>query len=377
MPTDASLLFLLGLAMATPGGAAAAHPAIRPQSQRGIIFPKETFDECFVDDAQKMPGSCKLLQDCPAALKQSIPKTCYFVKFDQYVCCSNPSYSNGTQVAPTTLKPPTQRRSVRACEESGYITVSVVNGRATVYREFPFMVALGWRSSFDESIHYRCGGSLIASKFVLTAAHCIDFGGQVPVTVRLGGDNLTMGMGVDNQIRRIFMHPAYDEKTAYNDIALLELEMDAPPSLVPVCLWQHAKLAEKELTAIGYGQISFTGLSSSQLLKVDLQHISDDLCQDYYTRELLAEGLAASQLCAGDTKGKGDTCQGDSGGPLLMRSDSIWYLVGITSLGQGCATGPPSIYTRVSSHLDWIESVVWPEPEVQTVDPHFDLRISF
>ncbi|XP_030080141.1 serine protease snake-like [Drosophila hydei] len=350
---DGSFLFLLGLAIATPSGAAVA------ETQR-VISPEAIFYRCFVDKYQVTTGSCKLLEDCPATSRHPIPMNCYFKNSKQYVWC------------PT----PVTRTRVKGCDYAR-TRPSVSDGTPTEYREFPFMVALGWRSSFDESIHYRCGGSLIASKFVLTAAHCIDFGGQVPVTVRLGGDNLTMGMGVDNQIRRIFMHPAYDEKTAYNDIALLELEMDAPPSLVPVCLWQHAKLAEKELTAVGYGQISFTGLSSSQLLKVDLQHISDDLCQDYYTRELLAEGLAASQLCAGDTKGKGDTCQGDSGGPLLMRSDLTWYVVGVTSLGHGCATGPPSIYTRVSSHLDWIESVVWPEPEVQIVDSHFDPSIFF
>ncbi|XP_017869869.1 PREDICTED: serine protease snake-like [Drosophila arizonae] len=380
---NALLLFLLGLAMATPSGAAAAQPAIRPQSQRGIIFPKETFDECFLDGEQKMPGSCKLLQDCPAAIKQAMPKTCYFVKFDQYVCCASNSSQpdDDSQVEPTTLKPPVKRKSDKVCEEFNFFVASVVGGRLTKHREFPFMAALGWRSNFDQSIYYRCGGSLIAPNFVLTAAHCIDFGGQRPVIVRLGGDNLTVSMDAvhhDYRIRRIFIHPGYNENTAYNDIALLELEGHVPPILRPVCLWQDAKLAKKDLIAVGYGQISFAGLSSSQLLKVDLQHISNDQCREYYSREQLPKGLAASQVCAGDLSGKADTCQGDSGGPLVMRLDgSTWYLVGITSLGQGCAIGPPSIYTRVSSYLDWIESIVWPQSEDQTVDPTFDLRISF
>ncbi|XP_017869530.1 PREDICTED: serine protease snake [Drosophila arizonae] len=351
-----SLLLLLGFAMTPPGCATVAQPIMcRPQSQRNIIFPKETFDECFLDEEQKIPGTCKLLQDCPAALKQAMPKTCYFVKFDQYVCCA----SNSCQ--PKVL--------------------FAVGGHPTLPREFPFMAALGWRSNFDQSIYYRCGGSLIAPNFVLTAAHCIDFGGQRPVIVRLGGDNLTVSMDAvhhDYRIRRIFIHPGYNENTAYNDIALLELEGHVPPILRPVCLWQDAKLAKKDLIAVGYGQISFAGLSSSQLLKVDLQHISNDQCREYYSREQLPKGLAASQVCAGDLSGKADTCQGDSGGPLVMRLDgSTWYLVGITSLGQGCAIGPPSIYTRVSSYLDWIESIVWPQSEDQTVDPTFDLRISF
>lgn len=55
---------------------------------------------------------------------------------------------------------------------------SVVGGMPTRYREYPFMAALGWRSNFDDkTIYYRCGGALISEIFVMTAAHCIDFGG--------------------------------------------------------------------------------------------------------------------------------------------------------------------------------------------------------
>ncbi|XP_064537096.1 serine protease persephone isoform X2 [Drosophila montana] len=379
-----AFLLLLVLGTTTAVGAAVGQAAIRPQSQRGIVFPKESFDDCFADEQQRVPGNCKLLEDCPAALNRwerehVTPKTCYFVKFDQYVCCALNS-SSTTSTTSTTVRPTlpalVQRRSARACEDSLVFGISIVGGRPTKYREFPFMAALGWRSNFDESIYYRCGGSLISATFVLTAAHCISFGGQLPVTVRLGGDNLTIGMGEDHMIRRVFVHPGYSDSTAYNDIALLELEEAQPSGLRIACLWASAQLAEKDLTAIGYGQIRFAGLSSSQLLKVDLQHVSTEQCQPHYPRDVLSDGLAASQLCAGDMRAMGDTCQGDSGGPLLMQNGSTWYVVGVTSLGQGCASGPPSVYTRVSSYLDWIEGIVWPKPEEESQQPTFDLRMS-
>jgi secreted trypsin-like serine protease len=54
---------------------------------------------------------------------------------------------------------------------------------------------------------------------------------------------------------------------------------------------------------------------------------------------------------------------GDSGGPLLVvnSGDNKNYLVGLTSFGFGCGTSFPSIYTRVSSYIDWIEEKVWPD----------------
>ncbi|XP_017106428.3 trypsin-1-like [Drosophila bipectinata] len=394
-----------------------ATPAINPLSQRGIIFPKECFDECFTDDSQRTKGNCRRMEECPSAMKKWIekresPKTCYFVKFDHFVCCEpeTPLPEISTTVPPETL-PPTanpytaapliKRRSQEACEIYNRVdplnendialVIQVVGGTATRYREFPFMAALGWRSNFDDKIiYYRCGGALISERFVLTAAHCIDFGGDPPNQVRLGGDNLTLTEGEDLRVRRVILHPEYDSSTDYNDIALLELETPAKSELKPACLWQQPELTNTLVTAIGYGQTKFAGLSSAQLLKVRLQLVSNDICRFHYSSEQLSRGLLDSQMCAGDDSGERDTCQGDSGGPLIMRQGLLSYVVGITSHGQGCASGPPTVYTRVSSFLDWIEGHVWPqgvqrqEPQKQNLEgaskapstsPQFDLRV--
>jgi len=54
---------------------------------------------------------------------------------------------------------------------------------------------------------------------------------EPPSQVRLGGDNLTLAEGEDLPIRRVIVHPEYNANTAYNDIALLELETAAKPEL--------------------------------------------------------------------------------------------------------------------------------------------------
>jgi secreted trypsin-like serine protease len=88
------------------------------------------------------------------------------------------------------------------------------------------------------------------------------------------------------------------------------------------------------------------------------------VCSESFPKKRkLKNGLIESQMCA---KSKGaermDTCEGDSGGPLEIKlygqSKLIPFLVGITSFGIGCATNKPGVYTRVSSYIDWIESVV-------------------
>jgi secreted trypsin-like serine protease len=53
------------------------------------------------------------------------------------------------------------------------------------------------------------------------------------------------------------------------------------------------------------------------------------------------------------------TCNGDSGGPLISIKEKP-EIVGIVSFGsaQGCALGAPQGFTRVSSYLKWIHSVI-------------------
>lgn len=66
---------------------------------------------------------------------------------------------------------------------------------------------------------------------------------------------------------------------------------------------------------------------------------------------------ARLQVCAG---GNGTSaCQGDSGGPLSCFDNGVWVLEGITSFGSDdCVTHQPSVYTRVSSFVDWIDLTI-------------------
>lgn len=48
---------------------------------------------------------------------------------------------------------------------------------------------------------------------------------------------------------------------------------------------------------------------------------------------------------------------GDSGGALQTLRDGQWILEGLTSFGiVPCGSGRPSVFTRITSHLEWILS---------------------
>lgn len=75
----------------------------------------------------------------------------------------------------------------------------------------------------------------------------------------------------------------------------------------------------------------------------------------------LLNGISDSQYCAKDAAN--GPCQGDAGAPLQLRPSipgAPAKIVAIVSCGTKCGSAVPSIYTRISSYVDWIEQVVWP-----------------
>ena len=50
--------------------------------------------------------------------------------------------------------------------------------------------------------------------------------------------------------------------------------------------------------------------------------------------------------------------KGDSGGPLMCAVDGKPVLYGMISWGLGCAAeNTPGVYTKVTSYVDWIDSL--------------------
>lgn len=77
----------------------------------------------------------------------------------------------------------------RDTQVQAQVQFNIYGGMQSEQGEFPYMVALGYenedRNDDDsEAVKYNCGGTLISSQYILTAAHCVsNIQERVPIEV--------------------------------------------------------------------------------------------------------------------------------------------------------------------------------------------------
>nr|XP_015204206.1 PREDICTED: coagulation factor XI-like [Lepisosteus oculatus] len=217
-----------------------------------------------------------------------------------------------------------------------------------------------WQVSLHEDSSHSCGGSILRRRWVVTAAHCL---------VDSKASDLKVYAGILRQketrsaeyygVEKILMHSEYDQGDQENDIALLKLDrpITYDDSKWPICLPNKAKEKEfwgQKCWISGWGKLA-SGKSPSFLQQAELPLITTEACRSFYSNSSIADTM----LCAGLEEGGVDTCQGDSGGPLMCESQDKWYLMGVTSWGDGCGVaGKPGVYTRVEKYRDWIKGTI-------------------
>ena len=248
-------------------------------------------------------------------------------------------------------------------------------------------------TSGELSSRLSCGGVMISSTWMLTAANCLDDERRRVRKLYAVPGAYNISSNTTSQIRAVVetvLHPSYRAEQAgsapVDNIALARIDRPWTGPTITLSGSVATDPVAGTMGAFGFGKFEDDTIPTHFRLPLlspiigDLSAFTLNLKGAYMP--LVPQGDCAKQwsslnhrispaeLCAGYFAGVVDTCTGDSGGPLVAWSNGRPYVIGITSFGkpQCFEKGPPGVYARVSSYANWIRSVVGEGLKFQPAD---------
>jgi len=242
----------------------------------------------------------------------------------------------------------------------------IIGGVDASTGEFPWQISQQ-RQGTSGAWSHSCGGSLLSNTRTLSAAHCVDGANAVILRVIAGLHDRSNTVGTQTaNAQRYVMHERYNnaEASYSNDVAIIHLVT----AITTGSTIQFARLpanndnnfAGTTCVASGWGRTSNSNVLPDVLQKAPVSVLSLAQCNQQMTG--VGAALWAGHVCIYDTAGNGvaGACNGDSGGPLNCPEGSERVVAGIASfvvssiLGN-CRPDYPSVYTRTSAYLSWIQ----------------------
>lgn len=247
-----------------------------------------------------------------------------------------------------------------SCGEYVKMSTRIINGFDAYRGQFPHQVRLQICTS--EKKCFKCGGSIIDERHILSAAHCFKIGLDAKSVTAFIGDHFINDTSDGQQsvdIKEVILHEHYkgQEDNFKNDIALLITETPmrfdlesgyfGPVNCVQIPDESATYYDGEPFVVSGWGRIG----SEKYHGILQYAHVAH---RAYCNMPKVDTTI---QICASGNFNS--FCRGDSGGPLVREVGNRYELVGIVSSGdKHCGTDPylAGVYTRVASYLDWIEA---------------------
>jgi secreted trypsin-like serine protease len=187
-----------------------------------------------------------------------------------------------------------------------------------------------------------CSGSLIATKWIITAGHCFHDAARNPVSgpvpyptsVLLGTADQSKP-GVTRNVVTVYQSPS-------NDIAIAELDQ-AVTGIQPLTLNRKTPAADQKLTLAGWGSLTATNPTPSTKLQKGVVKVAT--VDPLYVG---VKGFAPTTTTS--------ACTYDSGAPYFVPSITGGKLVSIESDGPDCPHDQAETTARVDVVADWIAS---------------------
>ncbi|XP_049885714.1 trypsin, alkaline C-like [Pectinophora gossypiella] len=237
----------------------------------------------------------------------------------------------------------------------------IAGGEVVQINQYPFSTALLTNRGTGTAYVQACGGTILTTSSILTAASCFYTDGVADGVswwrARVGSP-FANRQGTIYIVRRIEPHPEFSPTTLANDIAVINTTLSITfqwGMVQPASIAGGAYQLEtnQPIWAIGWGAATDGGEGSEQLRHVQFWVVDQTTCANRYSAQGLT--VTSNMVCTGwlDVGVRGQ-CQGDNGSPLVING----VVVGVHSWSRECTDGEfPGVNTRVAPYTRWIVSV--------------------
>ncbi|XP_030632257.1 elastase-1 [Chanos chanos] len=236
----------------------------------------------------------------------------------------------------------------------------VVGGEIASANSWPWQISLQYLSG--GSYYHTCGGSLIRTGWVMTAAHCVDTSRTWRVVV--GDHDIYTHEGTEQylSVSAVYVHPNWNRNNVAGgyDIALLRLStaavLNSKVQLATLPPSGQVLPNNNACYITGWGRTSTGGPLSAKLKQAYLPVVDHQTCS---SSSWWGSTVKTTMVCAGGGSDSG--CNGDSGGPLNCLVSGRYVVHGVTSFvsSLGCNTlRKPTVFTRVSAYISWLQGIM-------------------